>query len=107
MFFADRALAPCRPLPERDLAQPCPLKCHVPAPGEPNTHTSVLLMARPDMIGWLNFFTADHFVPLNRSTRPWKVNAHTLLADEADAEVTRSLTPPGNALRFHADPLSL
>src|SRR5215467_4337599 len=106
MLLADSALAPSSPLPVNDLVQPCPLKCQVPVPGDPKTHTSVLLMARPDPIGLLNFFTLAQLVPLNRSTSPWKVNAHTLLADDAEAEVTKSPRPAGKACRVQRDPLN-
>src|SRR5215472_1630818 len=104
MLLADSALAPSRPLPVTDLVQLCPLKCQVGLPGKPNTHTSVLLTARPAPIALLNFFTLDQLVPLNRSTSPWKVKAHTLLADDAEAEVTTSPRPAGNACRVQLDP---
>src|SRR5262249_5636156 len=104
MLLADSALAPSRPLPVTDFVQPCPLKCQVPIPGIPNTQTSVLFTARPETIGLLNFFTLAQRLPLNRSTSPRKVKAHTLLVDDAEAEVTKSTRPAGKACRVQLDP---
>ena len=78
----------------------------MPVPGDPKIHTSVLLRTTPELIGWLNFFTAAQLLPLKRRTWPLNVKAHTLLAEEDAAAWTKSPALAGKARDFQVDPLS-
>src|ERR1700730_18620861 len=113
MLLPDSPLPPSRPRPDRTRDHTWPLKCQAPSPlpgtkGWPNTQTLLGLMTTPPPICAGKDFSADQWLPFQRSARdvaPPPVNAHTLVADDAPAATTSSPFWPGNGTFVQDGPL--